>query len=192
MSDARVTLALVANASAPRRAAAALFPEAELCLLERADMRPVRPFYGPLFDVLALRPPGACLGIVVPIRLVDHALAPPGGPALLAVADHVNLELRGPLSGRWPEGMARAFPALTGVYQPAAVRARGGPRVYSSGVVAGVGDAERLTPFEVGAVQESACGAVSDTLVPAAIIAAYCGLTLAACGVLRANDRDEE
>ncbi len=188
----RVTLALVANASAPRRAAAALFPEAELCLLERADLRPARPFHGRLFGALALQPARACLGIVVPIRLVDHTVAPPGGPDVLAVADHVNLELHGPLSGRWPEGMARAFPALTGLYQPAAVRARGGPRVYSSGVVAGVGDAERLTPFEFGAVQESACGAVSDTLVPAAIIAAYYGLTLAACGVLRVNDRNEE
>ena len=73
------------------------------------------------------------------------------------------------------------------------VRARGGPRVYSSGVVvAGVADAGRLTPFEANAVREAGIIAVSDSLVPVTIAAAYYGLTLAACGVPRADDNDEE
>ena len=127
----------------------------------------------------------ACGGSSAPVTL------PPG--VLLAVADHVNLELRGPLTGRWPARVPRTFPPLTGIYQPAVVRARGGARVYSSGVVvAGVAGAGRLTPFEAGAVREAGISAVSDSLVPAAVAAAYYGLTLAACGVPRADDNDEE
>ena len=51
--------------------------------------------------------------------------------ALLAVADHVNLTLRGPLTGRWPAGVPRSFPCMTGIYQPAVVRAAGDAPVYS-------------------------------------------------------------
>jgi hypothetical protein len=105
----------------------------------------------------------------------------------------VNLELRSPLGGRWPAGVPRSFPPLTGIYQPADVRARGGARVYSSSVVvAGVADAGRLTPFEAGALREAGVFVVSDSLVPSAIVAAYYGLTLAACGVPRADDNHEE
>jgi len=57
--------------------------------------------------------------------------------------------------------------------------------------VAGVTDARRLTPFEAAAVREAGICAVSDTLVPATIVAAYHGLTVAACGVPRADDIDE-
>jgi hypothetical protein len=59
-------------------------------------------------------------------------------------------------------------------------------------VVAGVADARRLTPFEAQAVAELGVIAVSDVLVPAAIVAAYHGLTLAACGVPPADDNDEQ
>ena len=73
------------------------------------------------------------------------------------------------------------------------MRVSGGPRVYSSGVVvAGVADAARLSPFEARAVAEQGVTAVSDTLVPAAVVAAYYGLTLAACGVPPADDNDEQ
>jgi hypothetical protein len=85
------------------------------------------------------------------------------------------------------------FPPLTGIYQPVVVRARGRARVYSDGVVvAGVTDAGRLTPFETEALREAGIFAVSDSLVPSAIIAAYYGLTLAACGVPRADDHHDE
>ena len=143
---------------------------------------------------------GRVIGLVVPV--VWRGAAASGGSsapvalapgALLAVADHVGLVLRGPLTGRWPAAVPRSFPPLTGIYQPALVRARGGPRVYSSGVVvAGVADAGRLTPFEANAVREAGIIAVSDSLVPVAIAAAYYGLTLAACGVPRVDDNDEE
>lgn len=130
---------------------------------------------------------------MVPIVLVGAGVPAAARGGLVAVADHINLTLRSPLSGRWPGGMQRVFPPLVGVYQPAVVRARGGARVYSDGVVvAGVADAAWLTPFEAGALRETGVFAVSDSLVPSAIIAAYYGLTLAACGVPRAGDHHDE
>ena len=134
--------------------------------------------------------PDACGGPAAPLERSALKLPP---RTFLAVADHVNLELRGPLTGRWPAGLPRGFPPLTGIYQPADVRARGGARVYSRGViVAGVTDAGRLTPFEAGALREAGVFVVSDSLVPAAIVAAYYGLTLAACGVPPADANHEE
>jgi len=200
MPGATVALVLTADEPAVRRAAKELFPAAEHHRLTRQVLRPAAPFEGRLFAILAAQPAGSCVGLVVPV--VWRGDAASGGSAapvkpspglLLAIADHVNLELRGPLSGRWPAAVPRGFPPLTGIYQPAAVRARGGARVYSPGViVAGVADAGRLTPFEAGALREAGVFAVSDSVVPSAIVAAYYGLTLAACGVPWADDNDEE
>jgi len=205
MPGAAVSLVLAADEPAPRRAAEALFPEIERCFLTRSELRPQAPFAGPLFAMLGAQPAGACVGLVVPVVLLDAAgdgagsAGPDAGPgtldasALFAVADHVNLVLRGPLSGPWPAGVPRTFPPVAGIYQPAVVRAFGGARVYSSGVVvAGVAEADRLTPFEARAVREGGFFAVSDTLVPAAIVAAYYGLKLAACGVPWPPARDRE
>ena len=192
-----VPVALVLTAAEPvaRGVARALFPTAEHRLLTRQDLRPAAPFDGPLFAILGAQPAGSVVGLVVPVMLragAGGSFATAAG-SLVAVADHVNLELRGPLTGRWPAGVPRTFPSLTGIYQPVLVRARGGARVYSSGVVvAGVADAGRLTPFEAGALRETGVCVVSDSLVPSAIVAAYYGLTLAACGVPRADDHHEE
>lgn len=188
---AAVTLVLAADDPASRRAAAALFPEAEIRALARHELRPRRPFEGELFALLARRTRGSCLGLVAPVVWCRHAgCAPPPG-ALLAVTDHVNLELSGPLSGRWPAGVPRSFPSLSGCYQPAVIRSRGGARVYSSGVVGGVADARRLSAFEAGAVPRAGVSGVSDTLVPAVLVAAFYDLKIAACGVLQANDDEE-
>ncbi|MCX6373292.1 MAG: hypothetical protein NTX16_09480 [Actinobacteria bacterium] len=210
MTGAAVALVLTADEPAVRGAAKHLFPAAEHVLLPRQDLRLAAPFAGRLFTILCAQRKGGCVGLVVPVVWRGDAGAgdaPCGGSAaparpapvalpastLLAVSDHVNLELRGPLTGRWPAGVPRAFPPLTGIYQPADVRALGGARVYSSGVVvAGVADAGRLTPFEAGALREAGLFVVSDSLVPAAIVAAFYGLTLAACGVPRADDHHEE
>ena len=210
MPGATVALVLTADEPAARRAADELFPAAEHLLLTRQDLRPAAPFEGRLFTILGAQPEGGCVGLVVPVVWRGDAgagdaarggSAAPARPApvtlpagaLLAVSDHVNLELRGPLTGGWPAGVPRAFPPLAGIYQPADVRARGGARVYSgSVVVAGVTDAGRLTPFEAGALREADVFVVSDSLVPAAIVAAFYGLTLAACGVPRADDHHEE
>ena len=199
MPGGAVALVLTADEPAARRAGEELFPAAEHRLLTRQDLRPAAPFEGRLFTLLGEQPAGSCVGLVVPGVWRGDAAAGFAAPVrlpkgtLLAVADHVNLELRGPLSGRWPAGVPRTFPPVAGIYQPAVVRAAGGARVYSSGVmVAGVADAGRLTPFEVRAVREGGFFAVSDTLVPAAIIAAYHGLKLAACGVPWAPALDRE
>jgi len=200
MPGATVALVLTADEPAVRRAGKELFPAAEHHRLTRQDLRPAAPFEGRLFAILGAQPAGSCVGLVVPVVWRGDAASggsaapvkPPPG-SLLAVTDHLNLELRGPLTGRWPVAVPRTFPALTGIYQPAAVRARGGARVYSPGVVvAGVADAGRLTPFEAGALREAGVFVVSHSLVPSAIVAAYYGLTLAACGVPRADDNDEE
>ena len=205
MPGAAVALVLTADEPAARRAAEELFPAAARLLLTRQDLRPAAPFAGRLFAILGAQPAASRVGLVVPVvwrgeaacgEAASGGSAAPARPApgnLLAVADHVNLELRGPLTGRWPAGLPRSFPPLTGIYQPADVRARGGARVYSGGVVvAGVTDAGRLTPFEAGALREAGVCVVSDSLVPCAIVAAYYGLTLAACGVPRADANHEE
>ncbi|MEE4276374.1 MAG: hypothetical protein V2J16_10970 [Thermoleophilia bacterium] len=194
---------VVLAAPALAAAAAAVFPEARLVALARQEMRPARPFEGRLFATLASLPAGTCVGLVVPLRLVAAAgrhtpAAPesraPGEPPtdLFAVEDHVDLELRGPLTGPWPAGVPRSFPSMTGRYQPSVVRCAGGPRVYSGGVVAGVGDLARLTPFERAALRCAGCLGAADLLVPPAVAAAYYGHTLAACGVVQGSPIDEE
>ena len=128
------------------------------------------------------------LNLAVPIRW----LATEAPPSAAWVGDHVNLEMRGPLTGRWPAGVPRAFPVLAGVYhapqhQPSAGRGSEGPRVYSGIVVAGVADAHRLTPFESQAAVAAGCQAVADCLVAPVIVAAYYGLPVAACGMVQAT-----
>jgi len=195
---------LVLAASALEAAAATLFPAARIVALGRDALRPPRPFEGPLFATLAALPEGTCVGLVVPVRLAAAASRSQPRPAatrsagdgeatgLVVVEDHVNLELRGPLTGPWPAGAPRRFPSMTGRYQPAVVRSAAGPRVYSGGVVAGVGDLARPTPFERAALRRAACVAASDQLVPPAVVAAYYTHTLAACGVVQGQPIDEE
>jgi hypothetical protein len=195
MSDPDVALVVAAEPRL-RRACDEMFPGVPMVSLTRDELRPRAPFAGPLFEALSGPPRGACVGLVVPLRWTPRdrpAGDRPPADAALPVLDHLNLEVRGPLTGGWPAGVPRDFPQVAGIYQPALVRACGGPRVYSSGVVvAGVADAVRLSPFEARAVAEQGVIAVSDTLVPAAIVAAYYGLTLAACGVPPADDNDEQ
>jgi len=103
-------------------------------------------------------------------------------PDVFSVADHVNLRLRGALTGRWPVSAPRVFPEMNAVYErePAPRRPSLGPRVYSGLTVAGVGDARALTPFERRAIGQLSLPAASDCLVDAVIVAAYHGLSVAA------------
>lgn len=203
MAGDSAALVLTAADAASRRTGAVLFPGVRLESLERHDLRPPVPFEGPLFALFAAQPRGACVGLVVPVEWVGPARAaesgsaagePPPAPGDVAlIADHVGLEARGPLTGRWPAGVHRDFPGMTGIYQPAIVRPREGARVYSFGVVAaGVADLRRLSRFEARAVRQGGCAIVSDSIVPAAIVAAYYGLRLAACGLLQAPRYDRE
>ena len=185
MTGRAVALVLTAADTACRDAGARLFPGVPLRALTREDLRPLAPFEGPLFEVLAARPHGSVVALVVPVVAAGGEAVLPG--ELVPVGDHVDLEPGGPLTGRWPAGVPRDFPSMTGIYQPALVRPLEGARVYSSGVVAaGVADARRLTRFEARAVREGGWPIVSDSLVPVAVIAAYYGLRLAACGLVQA------
>ncbi len=193
MAGEAVALVLAAAGLGCRAAAVALFPDARLRELTRAQLRPPAPFEGPLFAALAQRSRGAVIGLVVPVVAAGEAGERPAPGELVPVADHVGLEARGPLAGRWPPGVPRDFPSVTGIYQPADVRPRHGARVYSSGVVAaGVADARRLTRFEARAVREGGWPIVSDSLVPVAVAAAYYGVKLAACGVVQAPLSERE
>jgi hypothetical protein len=205
-----IALVVTAGDPASRRTGATLFPGARLESLERRDLRPTVPFEGPLFELFAAQSRGACIGLVVLVRGVRTPVAGGGRPdvhdsaadvagdapaagEVIPIVDHIGLDPCGPLTGRWPDAVPRGFPAMSGIYQPALVRPRAGPRVYSSGVVAaGVRDARRLTRFEARAAREGGCSIVSDSLVPAAIVAAYYGLKLAACGVAQAPPSDRE
>jgi hypothetical protein len=188
-----VAFVLTAGDPACRAAGAELFPGVPTEGLARTDLRPRAPFEGPLFDLLAVWARGGTIGLVVPACRAGDAGERPAPDDLVPIADHVGLEGRGPLTGRWPAGVPRDFPAMTGRYQPAAVRPRRGARVYSSGVVAaGIADVRRLTRFEARAVCEGGWSIVSDSLVPSAVAAAYYGIRLAACGVVQAPRSDRE
>lgn len=176
-------------------AARAVFPGLEPEILSRAELRPEAPFEGLLFRLLGELTAGDVVGLVVPGAWRGPAAS--GGsvalpPPALAVRDHVNLALRGPLTGRWPAGAPRSFPCMTGIYQPAVVRAFGGAPVYSDDVVvAGAGDVLRLSPFERQAFNEAGLEAYADCLVPAVVAAAFYGLKVAACIVPQAAHERE-
>jgi hypothetical protein len=192
-----VALGLTAAGADCRATGARLFPGVPLETLAREQLRPPAPFDGRLFELLAAQPRGCTVALVVPVVAARGGGVPLPAPAgvtgalahgdLIPIGDHVNLETRGPLTGRWPAGVPRDFPSMTGIYQPALVRPLEGARVYSSGVVAaGVADVRRLTRFEARAVREGGWPIVSDSLVPVAVVAAYYGLRLVACGLLQA------
>ena len=193
MADDAVALVLTAADPASRAAGAALFPGVRLESLTRERLCPPAPFEGQLFSLLAGPPRGSLVGLVVPAVWAGEAGERPAPDDLVPVTDHVGLEGCGPLTGRWPAGVPRDFPSMTGIYQPADVRSRRGARVYSSGIVAaGVADAHRLTRFEARAVREGGCDIVSDSLVPVAIVAAYYGLRLAAFALVQAPRSERE
>lgn len=157
-----------------------LFPAGGRVVLSRDELRPPVPFAGPLFAALGEAERGDAVGLIVPALWHGEA-------GFVVVRDHVNLALRGPLTGRWPAGVPRSFPCMTGIYQPALARAAAGAPLYSEDVVAaGVRDAARLTPFERRALADAGAGAWSDCLVPAVVAAAFHGLKVAACLVARA------
>jgi hypothetical protein len=161
-------LVIVAAALAGHPLIDELFPKAVAVVLSRRELRPRRPFHGRLFEVLA----------------EARGQAGPPMPSVFAVADHANLELRGPLTGAWPAGVKRSFPCMTGIYQPAHVRLPKGPAVYSAVTVAGVNQLRSLTSFEREAVASGGFAAAADCLVPLAIVAAHYEIPVAACGIV--------
>ena len=154
-------------------------------------------------EAVAAQAPRKLIGLVVPAIWYPEFLGTAGSEAVsggreaampaaaaamphaIVVGDHVNLVGSGPLTGRWPAGRARSFPSLTGIYQPQQVRPPADGRIYSALAVAGVADAERLTPFERRQMQRCGLAAASTQLVPPVIIAAYYGLAVAAAAAPR-------
>lgn len=154
-----------------------LFAGSAVVVLTEADLRVCEPWRGRIFDELS-RCSGV-VGLAVPVVWLSDDPA----PEVVLVSDHVNLRLRGPLTGRRPVSGPPAFPSMSGIYQPALLRPRVGDRVYFEVVVAGVADAQRLTPFERREARRAGCSAACDCLVDTAIVAAHHGLKLAACGL---------
>ncbi len=190
---------MVAAQLADAPAAAALAAGYDPVTLTQQDLRPARPLAGRLFEILAAAAGRAASGepsettefhesssavSAAPVRLLVSAvwLADRPVPYAFSVADHVNLCLRGALTGRWPAGAPRSFPELGAVYErePPPRRLPPGARVYSGLTVAGVGDAQALTGFERRAIDQLSLPAASDSLVDAVIVAAYHGLSVIA------------
>jgi hypothetical protein len=161
-----------------------LFGEIAPVFVTDEELRSATPFDGRVAELLNVVVGAAggsprSIGLVVPVVWVR----PGPRPALATIGDHVNLGLRGPLTGCWPAGLPRSFPSLTGVYQPAQIRTGDDPHVYSEALVAGVTDVLRLTSFEKQAVRDTGCDAIADRLIAPVITAAYHAVTVAACGI---------
>jgi hypothetical protein len=113
---------------------------------------------------------------------------------MVAVTDHVNLTWRSPLTGPNDDAVGPRFPSMTGIYEAEAVLERveaEGGMIARSGVVAGVGDDQRLDAYERETAQAGRYSAVSSELVPVTIVAAHMGLRIAAA-VLTVTGRSEE
>lgn len=123
----------------------------------------------------------------------DHPSAHPGARArLVVVTDHVNLTWRSPLTGPNDDSVGPRFPSMTGIYAPDVavdrLAAAKGMIVVSAGVVAGVHDEDRLTPFEAEMVELEGYRATSSELVPVVIVAAHMGLGVAAVVMTRDHE----
>ncbi len=118
-----------------------------------------------------------------------------GGPLrVVAVSDHVNLTWRSPLTGPNDEKVGPRFPSMTGIYLPETVLDRAGAAggiIVETGVVAGVRDEGRLTPYEAEVARAPGYLAVSEELVPVVIVAAHMGLRVAAAVVMTGSEEEE-
>jgi hypothetical protein len=118
--------------------------------------------------------------------------APSGRTAeVVAVADHVNLTWRSPLTGVNDDRLGPRFPVVAGVYVPKIVVGRVGPGAgpaVGQEVVAGVRDDRKLLEFEWEMVRKEGLDTVSSELVPVALLAAHMGMRLAAAVVITGSD----
>ena len=127
--------------------------------------------------------PASVVGYVCSGRRV----APGGIAEVVAVADHVNLTWRSPLTGVNDDRLGPRFPVVAGVYVPEMVVERvgpGGSPAVGQEVVAGVRDDRSLLEFELEMVCKRGLRTVSSELVPVALLAAHMGMRLAAAVVI--------
>jgi hypothetical protein len=152
--------------------------EGEIYLLRRALLGLDPDLLGGKDEV---RPP------VVGYVCAGKAVLPSGEGTVIAVADHVNLTWRSPLTGQNDDRLGRRFPVIAGMYEPGLVLSRVGPGVtlpVELGVVAGVRDDRCLLEFESRMVHEQDLAAFSSELVAVALLAAHLGIRLAAAVVV--------
>lgn len=168
--------------------------------LSRRDCRPMKPFAGALFDIMAATAAAGQAGLVGLVVPLASPTALAAGPVI--IADHVDLALRSPLLGAWPAGRERTFPSMSDVYAadvaerllvpstsapgeriPAPGTEGTEAAVYSRIAVAGVADLRRLSVWEEQQARAAGLTAVADCLVAPVVIAACYGLTVAGVGV---------
>jgi purine-nucleoside phosphorylase len=147
-------------------------------------------------EVALLRKALRCEDLVVGyVCMGAGAMQPHGAGTVVAVTDHVNLTWRSPLTGRNDDEVGPRFPSMTGIYAAPTVLERlgaGGGIIVERGVVAGVGDDQRLDAYEAEVARKLHYPAVSSELVPVAIVAAHMGLRLAAAVVTTVGRIPEE
>lgn len=104
---------------------------------------------------------------------------------LMALTDHINLMNTNPLVGPNDDAVGPRFVAMSAVYDPdlraglhAAARAEGIP--LAEGVYLAVTGPAFETPAEIRAFRVLGADAVGMSTVPEAIVAAHCGLRVAA------------
>lgn len=112
----------------------------------------------------------------------------PAGYSMITVTDHANLTWESPLTGPNDESLGPRFPVTAGLYLPERVTAAlAGPgAALEAGVVAGVRDERRLSPFEAGVVAGGGFAAVAAELAPVTVVAAHLGFHVAAAVLVAA------
>jgi purine-nucleoside phosphorylase len=110
---------------------------------------------------------------------------------VIAVSDHANLTWESPLTGPNDDRLGPRFPVTAGMYAPERVTLA---LAAEAGVVAGVWDERRLSPFEAGVVAGGRFAAVSAELASVAVVAAHLGYRVAAAvlvpGAVGARPKD--
>jgi len=111
------------------------------------------------------------------------SLDPANGPgSLVLISDHINLQGFNPLVGPNDDAIGPRFPSLAGLYD-ADLRARlqaASPEPLAEGVYLAVSGPSFETPAEIRAFRTLGADLVGMSTVPEAIVAAHCGLPVAA------------
>jgi hypothetical protein len=131
--------------------------------------------------------PAAVVGYIC----AGKPVPPDAGRSVIAVADHVNLAWRSPLTGPNDDRLGPRFPITAGMYEPERVLAGLGAGTSSPakrGIIGGVRDARFLLEFELRMARERRLDAISSELVPVALLAAHMGIRLAAAVVVEGEE----
>ena len=127
--------------------------------------------------------------ILVLTNAAGSLRAEAGPGSLVALSDHINMQGFNPLVGPNDEAVGPRFPSLATVYDPelraglhAAADELGTP--LHDGVYLAVSGPSFETPAEIRAFKTMGADLVGMSTVPEAIVAAHCGLRVAAVSVV--------